>query len=49
MSDRLSTPHAGAARGGELTAAFEHCRRIAAAHGRTYYLATRLLMELGRD
>jgi phytoene synthase len=27
----------------ELAAAYEHCRRIHAAHGRTYYLATRLL------
>jgi 15-cis-phytoene synthase len=27
----------------ELTAAYQHCRRIHAAHGRTYYLATRLL------
>jgi len=27
----------------ELSAAYEHCRRIHAAHGRTYYLATRLL------
>ena len=27
----------------ELTAAYEHCRRIHADHGRTYYLATRLL------
>ncbi|MGW5383666.1 phytoene/squalene synthase family protein [Nocardia sp. NPDC003963] len=26
-----------------LPAAYRHCRRIAAAHGRTYYLATRLL------
>jgi phytoene synthase len=26
-----------------LAAAYEHCRRIHAAHGRTYYLATRLL------
>ncbi|TSE01204.1 phytoene/squalene synthase family protein [Skermania sp. ID1734] len=27
----------------ELTAAFEHCRSVTAEHGRTYYLATRLL------
>ena len=27
----------------ELAAAYEHCRRNHAAHGRTYYLATRLL------
>ncbi|HET8600286.1 MAG TPA: phytoene/squalene synthase family protein [Segeticoccus sp.] len=27
----------------ELAAAYEHCRRIHARHGRTYYLATRLL------
>jgi phytoene synthase len=27
----------------ELAAAYEHCRRIQAARGRTYYLATRLL------
>lgn len=27
----------------ELGGAYEHCRRIAAANGRTYYLATRLL------
>ena len=27
----------------ELAAAYDHCRRIQAAHGRTYYLATRLL------
>jgi 15-cis-phytoene synthase len=27
----------------ELAAAYEHCRRIHTAHGRTYYLATRLL------
>ena len=27
----------------ELARAYEHCRRIHAAHGRTYYLATRLL------
>jgi 15-cis-phytoene synthase len=27
----------------ELTAAYEHCRRIHTAHGRTFYLATRLL------
>jgi len=27
----------------DLAAAYEHCRRIHAAHGRTYYLATRLL------
>jgi phytoene synthase len=27
----------------ELAAAYEHCRRIHQAHGRTYYLATRLL------
>jgi phytoene synthase len=27
----------------ELAMAYEHCRRIHAAHGRTYYLATRLL------
>ena len=27
----------------ELAVAYEHCRRIHAAHGRTYYLATRLL------
>jgi 15-cis-phytoene synthase len=27
----------------ELATAYEHCRRIQAAHGRTYYLATRLL------
>jgi 15-cis-phytoene synthase len=27
----------------ELAAAYEHCRRIHMAHGRTYYLATRLL------
>ncbi len=27
----------------ELAKAYEHCRRINAAHGRTYYLATRLL------
>ncbi len=27
----------------ELAAAYRHCRRIHAAHGRTYYLATRLL------
>lgn len=29
--------------GSELSGAYEHCRRIAAIHGRTYYLATRLL------
>jgi phytoene synthase len=28
---------------GELAQAYRHCRRIAAAHGRTYFLATRLL------
>jgi phytoene synthase len=34
----------------ELAAAYEHCRRIHAAHGRTYYLATRLLpRERRRD
>jgi len=27
----------------DLAAAYEHCRQIHAAHGRTYYLATRLL------
>lgn len=27
----------------DLSAAYEHCRRIHAEHGRTYYLATRLL------
>lgn len=27
----------------ELPDAYEHCRRVAAQHGRTYYLATRLL------
>jgi phytoene synthase len=27
----------------ELAAAYEHCRRIHMAHGRTYYIATRLL------
>ena len=27
----------------DLAAAYEHCRRVHAAHGRTYYLATRLL------
>ncbi len=27
----------------DLAAAYEHCRRIHASHGRTYYLATRLL------
>ena len=27
----------------ELAGAYEHCRRIHSAHGRTYYLATRLL------
>ena len=35
-----------AERGGapfDLTASYELCRRINAAHGRTYYLATRLL------
>jgi 15-cis-phytoene synthase len=34
-SNRDATP--------ELAAAYEECRRIHAAHGRTYYLATRLL------
>lgn len=29
--------------GVDLHGAYEHCRRIAARHGRTYYLATRLL------
>jgi phytoene synthase len=32
----------------ELAAAYEHCRRIHAAHGRTYYLAARLLPRDGR-
>lgn len=27
----------------DLSGAYEHCRRVAAQHGRTYYLATRLL------
>jgi phytoene synthase len=31
------------ARAPELAAAYQHCRQIHAAHGRTYYLATRLL------
>ena len=30
-------------RDAELTAAYRHCKAIAAAHGRTYFLATRLL------
>ena len=32
----------------ELAMAYEHCRRIHAAHGRTYYLATRLLPRARR-
>jgi len=32
----------------ELAGAYEHCRRIHAAHGRTYYLATRLLPRARR-
>jgi phytoene synthase len=32
----------------ELARAYEHCRRIHAAHGRTYYLATRLLPRARR-
>lgn len=34
--------------GPELATAYEHCRRIHAAHGRTYYLATRLLPRARR-
>lgn len=32
----------------DLAGAYEHCRRIHAAHGRTYYLATRLLPRARR-
>ncbi|MHB1472867.1 MAG: phytoene/squalene synthase family protein [Dermatophilaceae bacterium] len=32
----------------DLARAYEHCRRIHAAHGRTYYLATRLLPRARR-
>ena len=43
MSDlALERPPAGD-RGSELTAAYEHCRQLHAAHGRTFYLATLLL------
>ncbi|WP_067892159.1 phytoene/squalene synthase family protein [Nocardia vaccinii] len=39
----MTTVAAAAAWSGELSHAYRHCRDIAAAHGRTYFLATRLL------
>lgn len=39
----MTTVAAAAAGSGELSDAYRHCRDVAAAHGRTYFLATRLL------
>jgi len=44
MSNPVLTDMAWSSSGApDLAAAYEHCRRIHAAHGRTYYLATRML------
>ncbi|MFF3570428.1 phytoene/squalene synthase family protein [Nocardia jiangxiensis] len=39
----MTTVAAARVTSGELSDAYQHCRGIAAAHGRTYFLATRLL------
>ncbi|MQY21311.1 phytoene/squalene synthase family protein [Nocardia macrotermitis] len=39
----MTTVAAARVPGGDLSEAYRHCRGVAAAHGRTYFLATRLL------
>ncbi|MEP7193318.1 MAG: phytoene/squalene synthase family protein [Actinomycetota bacterium] len=50
MSDVTLGLHAATGEAPDLAAAYEHCRRVHATHGRTFYLATQLLpRERRRD
>jgi phytoene synthase len=43
LSDLALESHSATGEAPDLAAAYEHCRRVHAVHGRTFYLATRLL------
>ena len=48
MSDLAVSCHAAPGEAPDLAAAYEHCRRVHAVHGRTFYLATQLLPRVRR-